>query len=113
MQETPMQTSQAKDFLPLIDQHARNAVQLSQHSDNVPDELRSRLNELEREAARAAAMVTVEQDQQRIIDCVDRLEELGDRALQTCDQADNIDTQVKNAVQTVHGAISDLQRRLH
>lgn len=108
-----MQASQVKEQLPQIDQQVRNAAQLCQTSDNVPDELRNCIGELERETAEAASVVADEQNPQRIIDCVDHLEELGDRAMQACRQASNVDEQVRDAVQTVHGAISDLKHRLH
>ena len=108
-----MQTNVAKEQLPKIDQHVRNAAQLCQTSDNVPDALRDCIGELERETAEAAAMVTGEQDDQRILDCVDHLEELGDQAMQACRQAGNLDEQVQKAVQTAHGAISELKHSLH
>ncbi|MEC4719783.1 hypothetical protein RY831_11535 [Noviherbaspirillum sp. CPCC 100848] len=108
-----MQTKLAKEQLPKIDQHVRNAAQLCQTTDNVPDALRDCIGELERETGEAAAMVTGEENDQRILDCVDHLEELGDRAMQACKQASNLDDQVQKAVQTAHGAISDLKHRLH
>jgi hypothetical protein len=108
-----MQASQVKNELPRIDQQVRNAAQLCQTSDNVPDELRECIGELERETGEAASMVSQEQNEQRILDCVDHLEELGDRAMRACKQASNLDDQVKQAVQTAHGALSDLKHRLH
>lgn len=108
-----MQANLVKEQLPHIDQHVRNAAQLAQSSDNVPDELRNCIGELERETGQAASMVSQEQNEQRLLDCVDHLEELGDRALEACRRARNVDDQVQNAVQTVHGAIADLKHRLH
>lgn len=108
-----MQTNLVKEQLPQIDKHVRNAAQLCQSSDNVPDELRSCIGELERETGEAASMVSEEQNEQRLLDCVDHLEELGDRALQACRQASNVDEQVQQAVQTVHGALADLKHRVH
>lgn len=108
-----MQANLVKEQLPHIDKHVRNAAQLCQSSDNVPDDLRSCIGELERETGQAASMVKEEQDEQRLLDCVDHLEELGDRAMQACRQATAVDDQVQKAVQTVHGALSDLKHRLH
>ena len=108
-----MQMDYVKQQLPRIDQHARNAAQLCNDSDSVPDALRNCLGELEREAGQAAAMAQAEQDQRRLMDCVDQLEELGDRAMDACRGADGIDDQVRRAVQTVHGAISDLKHSIH
>ena len=107
-----MQASQVKNELPRIDEQVRNAALLCQTSD-VPDQLRDCIGTLERETAQAASMVENEQNDQRIIDCIDHLEELGDRAMQACRKSGNIDPQVQQAVQTAHGAISDLKHRLH
>lgn len=48
------------------------------------------------------------------LQCVDRLEKLGDRALHACTQAGNtVDEQVRAAVKEAHDAIADLKHRLH
>jgi|GEM_PF-639584 len=107
------QAEYVRQQLPRIDQHARNASQLCNDSDNVPDAVRSCVGEIEREAAEAAAMLAGDQDEQRLADCIDHLEELGDRAMQACRRSDNVDTRVMQAVETVHGAISELKHRLH
>jgi hypothetical protein len=108
-----MQANLVKEQLPQIDKQVRNAAQLCQSSDNVPDELLDRIGELERETGQAASMVQAEQNEQRLLDCIDHLEELGDRALEACRQGGNVDDQVQQAVKTVHGAIADLKHRLH
>lgn len=108
-----MQASQVKDAMPQIDREVRNAAQLCQSSGNVPDELRECIGALEQETGQAASMLQQESDEKRILDCVDRMEELSDRAMQSCRQASVIDEDVRRAVQTAHGAISDLKHRLH
>lgn len=108
-----MQASQVKEEFPRIGQYIGDAAQLCQTSSNVPEELRNRVGELEKESEQAASLLQQEQNETRIISCVDRLEELGDRAMQACQQGSNVDEQVKQAVQQAHGALSDLKHRLH
>lgn len=108
-----MQASHVKDEFPKIEQYIGNAAQLCQTSSNVPEELRSRLGDLEKESSQAASMLQQEQNENEIIACVDRLEELGDRAMQACKQGSNVDDQVQQAVRQAHGALSDLKHRLH
>lgn len=109
-----MQLDYAKRQLPNIDKHARNAAQLCHDSRGVPDDLVSCIDELEREAGQVAAMANDEQmEPKTLIERVDHMEELGDRAMQACRQASPVDEQVQQAVETVHGAISELKHRLH
>lgn len=108
-----MQASQVKDEFPRIERYIDNAVQLCQTNSNVPDELRNRLGELEKESGQASSILKQEQNENKIVACVDRLEELGDRAMDACKKGSNVDAQVKQAVQQAHGALSDLKHRLH
>jgi hypothetical protein len=53
------------------------------------------------------------QDEQRIVQCVDDLEQLGDRAMAACRRADSVDPQLKTAVQQAHAELSSLKHQLH
>lgn len=108
-----MQASQVKQEFPRIDQFIDNATQLCQTNRNVPDELRNCLSELDRESDQTMQVLEQEQNENRIVECIDRLEKLGDRAVQACRQAGNIDEQMQKAVQQAHDAISNLKHRLH
>lgn len=108
-----MQASQVKEVFPRIEQCIDQAAQLCQMNDNVPDDLRNCLTELDRESDQTKQMLEQEQNDNRIFECVDKLEKLGDRAMQACKQAGNIDNDMKQAVRQAHDAISDLKHRLH
>jgi hypothetical protein len=108
-----MQTSQVKKEFPKIERYIGNAAGLCQSSSNVPEELRDRLSDLEKESGEAASMLKSESDKNKIVECVDKLESLGDRALQACNHASNVDSVVQKAVQQAHDALSDLKHRLH
>ena len=53
------------------------------------------------------------QDEQRIVECVDSLEQLGDRAMQACRRAGSVDPDLRDAVQTAHSELSQLKHQLH
>jgi predicted site-specific integrase-resolvase len=109
-----MQPSQVKEHFGAIDLRIDRAAQLCQTSTDVPEQLRESLSELSREADQALQMLATEKNDNRIIQCVDRLEKLGDRALHACAQAGNtMNEQVQAAVKEAHDAISDLKHRLH
>ncbi|MGN6389866.1 MAG: hypothetical protein ACTHL1_10170 [Burkholderiaceae bacterium] len=108
-----MHPHQVKQEFPKIEQTIHSAAQLCQTHNDVPDELRQCIGELERESDQAASLFEQEQNDNRIVACVDKLEKISDRAMQACKQAGHVDEQVKQAVQQTHGALSHLKHQLH
>jgi hypothetical protein len=107
-----MQPQQVKNEFPRIEQVIDNAAQKCQLTSGLPDELRQSLAELDQESDRAKAMLMEEQNGNRIVQCIDRLEKLGDRAMQACNGA-GVDPELQRAVKEAHDALSDLKHRLH
>lgn len=108
-----MQTSQAREHFPHVKQCIDNATRLCRMTKDVPDELRNRLSDLGRESDQAKQVMEQAQDDEPIRQCVDRLEQLGDRTIEACKQSGSIDWDVQSAVREAHDAISELKHRLH
>lgn len=108
-----MQASQVRTALPHIEQCIDHAAQLCQINRKVSDEIRHCLSELDRESGQVQQMLEQEPNEQHIAALIDRLEMLGDRAMQACQQAGTVDEDMHNAVRQAHAAISDLKHRLH
>ncbi len=109
-----MQASQLNANFGAIGQKISNAAQLCQTHNDVPEQLRNSVDELSRESDQAAQMLATESNDDRIVQCVDRLEKLSDRAMHACSQAGNtVDEQVRAAVKEAHDALSELKHRLH
>ena len=109
-----MQASQVKEQFPRIQRTIDQAAQLCQTSNQVPDDLRDCIAQLDEESEQANQVIAQETNDNKIIACVDRLEKLGDRAMQACNQAGNsVDQDVQSAVKEAHQALSDLKHRLH
>lgn len=108
-----MQPSQVKEHFPSVKRSIDNAAQLGQITKDVPDEVRNSLSELGRESDQVRQVFEQEQNDERIRQCVTRLEKLGDRAMQACRQSSNVDWEVQSALREAHDAISDLKHRLH
>jgi hypothetical protein len=112
--EAIMQASQVKEYFPSVDRSIDHAAQLCQLTNNVPDYLRSCLAELDRESEEAKQVFADALNDDHIVQCVNRLEKLGDRAWQACEEAGNaMDRGVQQAVRDAHDAIADLKHRLH
>lgn len=109
-----MQPRHVKEEFPRIEQTIENAAQICQLTSGVPDGLRDCLSELDAESDRTKAMLMEEENGNRIVQAIDRLEKLGDRAMQACREAGNtVDERLQKAVSDAHGALSDLKHRLH
>jgi hypothetical protein len=95
-----------------IQQTIQQASQACRSSSNVPSDLQSCIQQLDSQSS-SAQQTMQSQDQQQIIQCVDKLEQLGDRARDACQQSQNVDGQLKQAVMQAHDELSDLKRQLH
>ncbi|MGZ5885251.1 MAG: hypothetical protein ACXWJE_12895 [Burkholderiaceae bacterium] len=95
-----------------IQQSIQQASQACQSSANVPSDLKDSIQQLDSQSNKAQ-QVLQSQDQQQIIQCIDNLEQLGDRARDACQQSQNVDGQLKQAVMQAHDELSDLKRQLH
>jgi hypothetical protein len=108
-----MQSSQVRDYFSSVEQSIGNAAELCQLTSDVPEDVRECLSELERESDHARRMLDDEDDDNLIIECIDRLEKLGDRAIEACREAGNtVNPQLGNAAQQARDAIADMKRRL-
>lgn len=108
-----MQMNQVKERLGRVEQCASQAMQACQSSTNVPQELQSCLSELDRRSHEAMQMMQGSQDEQRIVQCVDDLERLGDRAMAACRKADGVQPDLRTAIQQAHDELSSLKHQLH
>lgn len=89
---------------------ASRSCQSAQSS--VPQDLKSCVAELDKQC-QSAQSVMKSQDEAQMRQCIDQLEEIGDRAERACQQAGNVDGDLKRAVTTMHSELSDLKRQLH
>lgn len=95
-----------------IEQTIQQASQACQSSSNVPSDLKDCIQQLDSQSS-SARQILQSQDENQIRQCVDSLEQLGDRARDACQQSQNIDGQLKQAVMQAHDELSDLKRQLH
>lgn len=107
-----MQASQVKEYFPAVRKRIDDAAQLCQITTEVPDNVRDRVSELGREADEASRLLEQEGNENRIRQCVERLEKIGDHAMKACASV-KVDQQVESALREAHDALSDLKHRLH
>ncbi len=107
-----MQVSEIKRQFNHIEQTIDQATQACRMSQGVPSDLKQCITELDRQTDEAR-QVMQSQDESRIRECVDDLEELGDRAKRACEMSENVDDGLRDAVMQAHRELSDLKHQLH
>jgi hypothetical protein len=108
-----MQMNQVQQRMNQIEQSADQAMSATRGA-NAPDDLRQSVDELHRKARAARDLCGQgSADENQLVRTVDDLEQCGDRAMQACRKAGNVDPQVSSAVQRAHDEISDLKKQLH
>lgn len=105
--------SQIRERFSQVEQCIDNAAQMCEMSSDVPDRLRTFLDELGQESDHAVQVAEQQQGDEQIRQCVTKMEKIGDRAIQACNQSDYVDQQVQNAVRQARKAISSLKQELH
>ncbi len=109
-----MQAEEVRQRFNQIEQTIHQASQACQRAgNNVPGDLKSSIQQLDQESIKARQQLQQAQDDQAIIDCVDQLEELGDKAKAACEKGGNVDEQLKNAVMQAHDELRQLKHQLH
>jgi methyl-accepting chemotaxis protein len=107
-----MQSSEINQRFTQIERNINQAAQACQSDNSVPQELRDYVRQLDQQSDQAKQALQ-SQDENRIRQSVDDLEQLGDRAEKACQRAGNVKDEIKNAVKQAHSALSDLKQQLH
>ncbi len=108
-----MQANEVRQRFSKIEETIHQAAATCERSNNVSDDLKSSIAELDQESGKARQALQQSQDQSSIVECVDALEALGDRARDACQRADNVDEALKSAVMKAHQELSELKHQLH
>lgn len=107
-----MQVNEIRQQFNQIEQTIDQAMQACRSESGIPQDLQQCIQQMDQQSDQARQILQ-SQDETQIIQCVDDLEELGDRAMRACEQADGISEQVRNAVSQAHKELSSLKHQLH
>lgn len=107
-----LQANEIQQRFTHIQQSIQEAEQACKQAGDAPDEIRDCIEKLSREA-RQAQSIMQSNDQQRIQQCVDNLEDMGDEAKRISRSLPTMPAHVEAAVTRVHAELSDLKHKLH
>jgi anion-transporting ArsA/GET3 family ATPase len=109
-----MQAEEVRKRFNQIEQTIHQASQACERAGSgVPMDLKNSIQQLDKQSSQARQQLQNAKDEQSIIQCVDQLEELGDRAKAACEKGGNVDQQLKQAVMQAHQELSQLKHQLH
>jgi len=108
-----MEAKQMREQFRTIEQAIERAAQACQSDPSAPDELKESVRELDDQSRQAHEFLQNEDNEEAIRQCIEDLEETGDRAKQACEGAGNVSRQLRDAVLTAHQSISQLKHQLH
>jgi hypothetical protein len=108
-----MQPKRVRDQLGGIEEAIRKAAQACESDPSAPQELKESVRELGDQSRQAHEFVQSEESEEAIRQCIDDLEETGDRARQACESAGNVSRRLRDAVLAAHQRISQLKHQLH
>ena len=107
-----LQTSEIAQRFTTIVRTIGDAERACDAATDSPPQLRAYLHKMADEARSADAIIRGS-EQARIIECIDRLEDMGDEARRMSRSDEHISTQLETAVSRVHAALSQLKHQLH
>jgi len=108
-----MQAKEVREQLASIEQVLRNAGEACQADPSAPRALKESVRELGEQSRQAHEFLASEENEEAIRQCIDDLEETGDRAKQACESAGGVSRELRDAVLAAHQRISQLKHRLH
>jgi methyl-accepting chemotaxis protein len=107
-----LQANEIQQRFTHIQQTVGEAEQACQKSQDTPNEIRDCIKKISREVQQAQSVMQ-SNDQQRIIQCVDSLEDMGDEAKRISRSLPQMPADVEQAVTRVHAELSQLKHQLH
>ena len=108
-----MQSNELQQRFSQVEQTIHHAAQCCESAQAVPMDLKDCIQQLDQQTSRAKGMLQ-SQDENQIRQCVDDLEQLGDRAKDACEHSTgNLDDELKSAIMQAHRELSDLKHQLH
>jgi len=107
-----LQTAEIQQRFNHLQQTIGEAEQACKSSQDTPNEVRDCIEKLARESQQAQSVMQ-SNDQARIVECVDNLEEMGDEVKRVSRSSPQMPAHLEAVVTRVHAELSDFKHKLH
>lgn len=107
-----MQVSEIRQRLGNVERNIHQASQACNSGANISSELKDCVQQLDQQTSQACQDIQ-SQTETMIVQRVDQLEDLSDRAKREIERSNNIDSQIRTTIMQVHKELSNLKHQLH
>jgi uncharacterized protein YoxC len=107
-----LQQSEIQQRFSHLQQTIDEAQQACRSTQDTPNEVRDCIEKLARESSQAQKVMQ-SNDQQRITECVDNLEAMGDEVKRLSRSSARMPAHLESVVTKVHSELSDFKHKLH
>ena len=107
-----MQTNEIRQQMQHIGQTIHHAADACAHASGVPMDLKDCVQQMDQRSQQVMQEMQ-SADSERMMQCVDELEQMGDRARDACQRAGMVNDELRSAVMQAHDELSQLKHRLH
>lgn len=108
-----MQMNEIRQRISTVEQSIQRAAQACRQDNSAPQQLQDSIKQLDQQCSQGKQMMQGAQDESQLRQYVEKLESLGDRAKQACEQSSNVSQELKSAVKEAHDELSNLKHQLH
>jgi DNA-binding ferritin-like protein len=108
-----MRANEIQQRLNHIESTIHQVAERCRSINTLPMDLKDSIQQLDQRAVQTHSMLERSQDENQMMQCVDDLEELGDRAKEACEHSSNVDRDLREAIMQAHRELSDLKHQLH
>lgn len=107
-----MRANEIQQRFSQVENTIHHAAERCQSATSLPMDLKDSIQQLDQMTMQARNTIQ-SQDENQIRQCIDNLEELGDRAKDACEHSPNLDGELRSAVMQAHRELSELKHQLH
>lgn len=107
-----MRANEIQQRFSQVENTVHHAAECCQSITSLPMDLKDSIQQLDQRMMQARNTIQ-SQDENQIRQCIDDLEELGDRAKDACEHSPNLDGELRSTVMQAHRELSDLKHQLH
>jgi chromosome segregation ATPase len=108
-----LQSREIQERFSHVEQTIHQLAQACESTPALPMDLKDSIQQLEQKSQQAKAIIMQSDDESSVRQCVNDLEQLGDRSRDACQQAGTVDPDVADAVMQAHRELSELKHQLH
>lgn len=107
-----MRANELQQRFSQVEKTIHQVAQRCQSATSVPMDLKDSIQQLDQRTMQAKDMMQ-SQDENEIRQCIDELEQMGDRARDACEHSGSVDNELRSAVMQAHRELSELKHQLH